>query len=419
MATIKFLIRPKKNKNNPVYILVRFYHGKKFDLHAKTELLVIPEFWNNKKGEVRLKSEFTGKDKLTEDLILLFRFITDEYNKYSDKENLTSDWLKQTVDKYFHPAKYLKKQLTFYEFIDHFIKQVEADRTPGTLKQYRNAKNRLQQFDEYRKAETTFLNVDMTWYHAFKDYSIKQMNLQNNTIAKYLKMLKTFLREAEEAGITVNPAYRSKKFKKPSNNSTTIYLSDLEIQSIYKLDLSNFEDLENTRDLFVFGCQTGLRFSDYTNIKKENIKGNILTFTTIKTYDVIYVPLDTIAIEILKKYNYQLPKGPINHKFNLNLRSIGQQAKINEKIQIVKKVGSLRTETTVPKYKLIQTHTARRSFATNCYLAGIMTQEIMKLTGHKTEKSFLRYLRITQDLAAQRMSQHPRFTQKSNLKIVS
>jgi integrase len=421
MTALKYSIRPGKNKDNPANIIMRVYEGREYDLHAKTNLYILPEFWKTTpKGKIKISELCESKDYLNEHLKLLKRRVIDALSIEPDQTKLNSYWLKTVIDKYWNPEKYEEKPVTFYEYIDIFIKRVEADRTPGTLKQYRNAKNRFKQFDTYRNIETTFENVDMTWYHAFKDYSIKIHNSQNNTIAKYLKMLKTFLHEAEDEGIKVNPAYRSKKFKKPSNESSTIYLTDEEIKSIYDLDLSKDEELEQTRDLFVFGCQTGLRFSDYTNVKKENIKGNnLLNITAIKTNNVVSIPLDYIALEILKKYNFKLPKGPDNATFNLNLKAIGQRANIDEKIQIVKKVGALRTETTVKKYKLMQSHTARRSFATNCYLDGIPTQEIMRLSGHKTEKSFLRYLRITQNQAASRMAQHPRFAQKSNLKVVS
>ena len=419
MASIRFFIRPGKNKNNPTNIILRFVDGKKIDLHSKTQLIILPKYWKvNKRGEVILSMDFPEKDKLKYKIELLRRFVIDSYNKEPNKNELNSVWLKNLIDRYFNPEKYKHKPISFYEFIDHFINMVEADRTPGTLKQYRNAKNRFIEFDTFRKKETTFSNINMEWYHDFKDYSIRQKQLQNNTIAKYIKMLKTFLREAEEEGIPVNPAYRTKKFSKPSNNTTAIYLTDSEIRSILKLDLSKKPVEEITRDLFVFGCQTGLRYSDYINIKKENIRGNILSITAVKTNSFIDVPLDSIAIGILKKYNYQLPKAPVNQKFNAYLKSIGLSAKITEPVQIVKKVGALRIETTVKKFMLIQSHTARRSFATNCYLAGISSQEIMKLTGHKSEKSFIRYLRITQDLAAKRMAKHPRFAQNNHLKVV-
>ena len=420
MASIRFFIRPGKNKSNPTNIILRFVEGRKIDLHAKTQLIILPNFWKtNKKGEVILTDGYSEKDKLKYKLELLRRFVSDSYNEEEFKEDLTSDWLKTTIDKYFNPEKYKHKTITFYEFIDHFIKMVAADRTPGTLKQYRNAKNRFKEFDKFRKQETTFQSVNMEWYHDFKDYSIREKNLQNNSIAKYIKMLKTFMREADEDGISVNPAYCSKNFIKPSNESTSIYLTDAEIRSIIKLDLTKKPIEEITRDLFVFGCQTGLRYSDYTNVKKENIRGNILTITTIKTNAIVHVPIDSIANNILQKYNYQLPAAPVNQKFNEYLKGIGLFAKITEPIQIVKKVGAMRHETTVKKFMLIQSHTARRSFATNCYFDKVPLQYIMKLTGHKTEKAFMRYLNLKGIKAAQDMAKHPRFAQNnSQLKVV-
>jgi integrase len=57
-------------------------------------------------------------------------------------------------------------------------------------------------------------------------------------------------------------------------------------------------------------------------------------------------------------------------------------------------------------YECISSHTARRSFATNLYLDGYPTIEIQKITGHKTETSFMKYIRVTKLDAAKRLSAH-------------
>lgn len=61
------------------------------------------------------------------------------------------------------------------------------------------------------------------------------------------------------------------------------------------------------------------------------------------------------------------------------------------------------------KCELVKTHTARRSGATNMYLAGIPTIAIMKITGHKTEKEFMKYIKITEEQTAMELMNHPYF----------
>ena len=64
----------------------------------------------------------------------------------------------------------------------------------------------------------------------------------------------------------------------------------------------------------------------------------------------------------------------------------------------------------VDKCDLVKTHTARRSGATNIYLAGIPTIAIMKITGHKTEKEFMKYIKITEEQTAMELMNYPYFS---------
>jgi integrase len=115
--------------------------------------------------------------------------------------------------------------------------------------------------------------------------------------------------------------------------------------------------------------------------------------------------------EILVKYNNELPKGFTNQGINRELKEIGKAAGINEKVSICLTRGGVRTDTLYIKHDLITSHTARRSFATNAYLAGIPTISIMKITGHKTEKAFMRYIKISQEDNANKLAEHPYFSQ--------
>ena len=94
---------------------------------------------------------------------------------------------------------------------------------------------------------------------------------------------------------------------------------------------------------------------------------------------------------------------------NLNLKHIGRLAKIKENVESSITKGGKLVKNTDFKYNLITTHTARRSFATNAYLADIPAIAIMKITGHQTEKSFLRYIRISQEENANKLLNHEFF----------
>jgi len=164
--------------------------------------------------------------------------------------------------------------------------------------------------------------------------------------------------------------------------------------------------LEQVRDLFVFGCFVGLRFSDYSDIKPDNIvlidNEYFIKVTTKKTSELVIIPCNPIVLEIFEKYKSspnKLPKSFSNQKFNDYIKDALEEAKFIE-------TGRLSTNPTLPLYKCVSSHTARRSFATNYYLQGFPTIDLMKITGHKTEKAFLKYIRVSKLDSAKRLSAH-------------
>ena len=202
--------------------------------------------------------------------------------------------------------------------------------------------------------------------------------------------------------------FKSKRFVAPSEESFSIYMNINELKEIENIDLSEHKKLDVARDLFLIGSWTGLRYSDYSNIKPENIdlKENRITIKPKKTKTTVVIPIHTVVLSILKKYNYVLPKSLSNQKTNDYLKELGEREtkwtddkKTKCLHEIVTKVitkGGLELHTNMKKYELLCSHTARRSFATNQY-EKIPTISIMKITGHTTEKSFLKYIKISPD----------------------
>jgi len=168
--------------------------------------------------------------------------------------------------------------------------------------------------------------------------------------------------------------------------------------------------------LFLIGCNTALRFSDFTNIQPENIikndSGTFLKMTTYKTGQKVEIPLNPMAVSILEKYNFQLPANISNQKMNEHLKIIGEKAKINETISITKTIAGKSVTTNYKKYELISCHTARRTGATLMYLSDIPTLSIMMITGHKTEKAFRGYIRIDSEQNAKKISTNKFFTRQ-------
>ncbi len=138
-------------------------------------------------------------------------------------------------------------------------------------------------------------------------------------------------------------------------------------------------------------------------IGRTDIKDNTIAFRQKKTINKVIIPLHPVVIEILEKYNFNLPEPISNQNFNDYIKEAAQLAELNTNEVITKTIGGVLTNFTYPRYELVSSHTGRRSFCTNMYKQGIPTLMIMSISGHKTEKAFLKYIKITQEEHARMM----------------
>ncbi len=220
-----------------------------------------------------------------------------------------------------------------------------------------------------------------------------------NTIGARIKELKLFMNESYERGLHSNLDFRSKRFSKPSEETNAIYLSEAELKAIYDFDFSDNEKLDRVRDLFIIASYTGLRYSDLSSLTTNNInEGNdTINVKTRKTGQMVVLPIHTFIRQILRKYNNEFPKAISNQKFNDYIKEVVKKVGVDEEIPVQRKKRDLCYVEKIPKYELITSHTARRSFATNAYLADIPAISIMKITGHKTEAAFMKYIKISEE----------------------
>ena len=429
MATIKLFIRPStKKKDKPVNIYVRFKSGAKIDQTALSTLLVLKGNWSNETQTIRQRADIKNKDDFKRKLTNLKRFIEDEFNEVANKDALGKEWLKTTIDKFFNPDKYKESRITLFRFIEDFIEQSKERINPSsgkkisssTLKKYGTCFNCLKHYSEYRKKEIDFDDVDLNFYTDFTRFLSKEKKHATNTIGKQIAVLKNFLNEATDRGLNNRYDFKSHKFKIITEESEAIYLNEVELKMLYKLDLSKNSRLERVRDLFLIGAHTGCRFSDYDAICKENIKDGYLRLEQIKTGNRVIIPVHPVVKSLLEKYEGKLPRVISNQKFNKYIKTVCEKAGINSnESKTITKAG--RKETTKSqKFDLVSSHTARRSFATNLYKSGFPAISIMQITGHKSERAFLKYIKVTPEEHAEMLQEHWMKSSKAiipNLKI--
>jgi hypothetical protein len=247
-----------------------------------------------------------------------------------------------------------------------------------------------------------FDTINLEFHHSFYEFLATHKGYRLNYVGKIIKTLKTFLNEAVERQLTTNIAHKGKRFVAPKEKVSNISLNTQELKSLFNLDLSKEPRLEKVRDMFLFGCYNGLRFSDFSKIKPQyiNLENGIIHIPTQKTGEDVSLPILPIAKSIINKYkdktSNNLPPSIANQTFNRYIKEVAMRIpELNEEISVDYHMMGNKVSRTFKKWEKVSSHTARRSFATNLILMGFSAQLIMKITGHRTESAFYTYLKIS------------------------
>lgn len=433
MPSVKFYL--KKSDEDEKLIVVSFtFNRQRFK--GSTGQKIKKRFWNSDKGMpvgAKVIDPATGvvfnPDELTHRLKKIKSWFEDEYRRQvNDGIDVTAETIREAYQIFQNRKVY--ERTTLLSYLDRYIDKTRGKYNWRTTNSYELLAKRLKEFgDQGNKVD--FDNINKQFYNDFSEYLseltprtgkkvydqvTKKMvtvdrKLKDVSAAKMFKCLKRVMNEAVDEGMTTNTEHRRKYFKVFDEPADSVFLSVDEIDAMYR---TKIEDgyLAFKRDLFVLSCYTGLRYSDWNKYTKDNIieDGKFLKVFTFKTGEMVIIPLNPVAREIFERYegtNYVIPS---NQKMNKTLKKIGQLADMIQTITTSSTFGGNVTTVLRTKWELVTCHTARRSFATNAFLSGIPTISIMRITGHRTERSFLRYIRIDQLQNAMKLADHPFFS---------
>jgi integrase len=307
-------------------------------------------------------------------------------------ENVTPNYIRAKLTTIKHEPKSINV------YFEEFIKVKKSTLVPNSLKAYTTTSNHLKEYFNKKRVKISFNEIDEKFYNSFVNYMIEDVGLTNNTVNKLTKNLKSFLKWALEQGYHQNENFR--RFSYKENESEIFVLDWAELMHLYNLEIEK-EYLKQVRDIFCFGCFTSLRYSDIFNLKKNQILNDIISIRVQKTKEVIQIPLNKYSKAILEKYsNIQGDKClPVisNQKMNEYLKIVGDLAGMKSIVTRVKYKGNERIEEHLPKYEILTTHIARKTFITNAFRLNIPVEVIMQISGHKDHKVFKRYNKIAQE----------------------
>ncbi len=329
-------------------------------------------------------------------------------NELSGKRTSKKDLQQILSTRFLNKPRSEEFEDQFKEFLSQHKTAAGHSLRPSSLQKYGGLKNHLKDYAKQSRQVLNIKNIDREFMQGFKDYLVEENKMNDNSVSKYIKILKPLLRYFMGKGVIQTFALTDVK-------------SNVQDGAIFVLPIKNILELQNmeieeehliqARNIFCFMCWTGQRYSDYQVIKWEDISLNdrnekVWQLVTVKTHTAVTVPIIPYAEEILKR-NKKMPT-PFprftNQQMNIYLKKLGQMAKLNHTVKVADYYDGKKVEKFLPFHDVLTTHVARKSFITNSLILGVPERVIREVSGHRGEKSFRRYINLADNYKSDMIS---------------
>lgn len=410
----------KKADLTPILIVLIFrYNGKR--LVYSTGEKVKPRYWNSGKAKPNIKnhSHYGALNHRLQELEqhTINIFIENDFGKIS-LADFKTELAYRNGDK-DRPSEEIP---TLLQFIESYIDDKRGK--VATVKSLVTCFNLLKQYSGDKGYQLNYEDIDWQFRNDFLEWVYAPPRSHSIATAyKNVKILKQFMNAALKEKYHNNQVYIQSGYNvtRPKVKNK-VRLTFEEVRQLNKLDLSDNPRLDKVRDLFIVGCYTGLRFSDWYKVKKENIEkkglADRLSIVTQKTKTSVIIPLLPELKAVLEKYDYKLPKIS-SQKFNKYIKEVCQMVLADKQFKRIYTEGGKVKDEIIEKWTRVSSHCARRSFATNFLELGMKPVTLMQITGHATEKQFFEYIDVDQEHLAQRFaSEYEMIVEAQKLKVV-
>lgn len=382
-----FLYQPKADKPTAINLI----HSIKGDRPFKysTRRSIHPNDWDfdngmpkRTKGRAGVQLNIISND-LSEMQEFLDSIILDaEMNGVQ----ITKVYLRDRFDQKYKGT--VRKQVhTIVNVIENFM---EAKNASGGMskdwnEKYNNLKTKIGDFGSHR---TTDIGDD--WLLRYCGFLRENFNYNDNTLSRHIDFFLTVLRWAKAkyffADIPKNPI----RPYEPEN----VYLTEEELDKLWNANIRS-DALARIRDVFLLGCYTGQRYSDYSVFECEDYHNGMIVKKAEKVERESFIPLNDRSLEILERYDWELPKIS-DDKFNDGIRSVCMRAGISDSVKKTRYKGNEKLVEYFEKWELVSSHTARRTFVTLSAEKGLPDHIIMKITGIRNYDTLKKYKRTSQ-----------------------
>lgn len=379
LIPIQFVVRAEGSrirKNIGASVLEKYWDGSRVKPNSKREPSNNYQFINDKlqKAEERIN-----------DIFFFFRANKLEFSK------------ELFLKKFESEEEVAKITFDFFECFDEFIEVGKLSKAYNTTKAQNTVKNFLQDFQKDRDYLIEFDSLNDYFFEELSRYCFIDKEIKNNYFAKIVAVLKTMLRWSIKKGYTDKRDFED--FKASEHDIDIIYLTFEELMKLYEHEFK-IDRLNHVKDFYCMGCFTGLRFSDLSKLHLANISNEHIMLSLQKTKTQNHaIKLNKYAKAILEKYKgtiYEPLPSISSQKFNDYIKECCELAEIDTLTTINWFVGTKKVSKTVPKYELITSHTARKTFITNSLLLGMEPKAIKKIANIKKDAVLDKYMKVTE-----------------------
>ena len=365
------------NLNGRGIRLVVSFNGKK--IRQATGLTIDPSLWNQKAKSLRAMC----KDKAVyEKLSLIDRRIREREDDATTNESVLQAIEYGITGKVVDRTK--APRPSFWQYFHAWGERESPVKRQRRL--YPNVVSRLMGEKE------DWEQIDSAYYfrlcRAMDDYGCS-INYKGAIIAK----LKVVMNEGYKLKLHKNEEFRF--FRRMSEVPETIALSQEELDALWNYE--GFTQMEGkARDLFIIGVYSVARWEDYSRLTMDNVSGGMLNYEQLKTGRTVILPASPRLVSCLERNGGHAPVLS-QQKFNDAIKRCCRKIGMTQKLHISKSKGANRVSKAVERCDAVSSHTARRTGCSRLYFSGVPIKRCMMLSGHTTEKNFLRYVRVTKE----------------------
>jgi integrase len=423
MSLPRFYIeRPHPTKPSLILLAFRYNHA---GIRMSTKEHCIPEHWDKNKQRAADKwctrfPDYLEVNRVLDEMDQFTRRVYNQFRRDRKLYELPPERLKQMVREFRDGVAPKDERTLILDYYRDYIKSRQRENfKPSTISGEVSTFRHYEKFVNKHPTPLYFNDFGLATTKAFRDYfwNSPEPNSDNTTnkhLRRFIQMCKTAY--INNVPMPINPGEIGLKehlrLSKEPKETIALYLPEL--AHLAKIDFSDQPQLAATRDLFLLGCFTGLRFNRWGEIQRDNVlttKGGetLELYTTKGVRKRVNIPLHPVVKSICESYDWKLPPVPSDVIINSQLKDIGVAAGFTEEVKQLVQIKAQSKIIISPKYKLISTHTARRSFATNAFEAGVPIEDIAALVAHSSVETTRHYIKLDQKAKTARLAALPFF----------